>query len=497
MTDTLVRRVGEIAAAQPEREALIFRSETVTYGQLYSDVRRMGSALRVLGIKKGDRVLFSAVSKPISAEILLAVQYVGAIPILIDKNSTPENALAVYEDAGGSLFFTDMKFREKPKSVNILSLKKAAGMETEAISDYSAPAPEETAEVLFTTGTTGRPKGVMLSYRAVYSIIQHTLSGIGIRDDERILMPLPLHHSYSLRVLRAALYSGACVVLQNGLAFASEVEKNQREHGCTAITVVPVSMELLRTQMQEHFYEIMGRFRYIEVGAGSLTVEQRKRLVKKLPNTRIFNTWGSSETGGALFTDVNAAAADPLHVSAVGRPLPDVEVFVLDERGVPIQSDAEHTGRLALKGEMIMSGYWGQPSLTEAALRDGMLVTNDIVWQDADGYVHMLGRADDIINVGGEKVSPIEVENIAGEYEPVKECICIGVPDEKTGLGQIPILCLAAEASFTEAGIRTYLAGRMERCKIPVHYMLVEAVPRNRMQKPDRKAVRKLWDERK
>lgn len=500
MFDTLVNRIFELAAAQPDKLAVAFKKEQVSYSELAAKIRAIGQSLACMGIVRGDRILFTALSKPEMVAAYLGIQYCGGIAVFIDKNSTPENSAMVYEDAEAVLFLTDKPMKGFEEKLRIVSLKQLYNgtleeIRTQSLLEYTMPKEDDMAELLFTTGTTGKPKGVILTYKSVYHILSNTIEGIGMTPEERLLLPLPLNHSFALRVLRATLYLGATVILQNGFAFAKEVENNQTAFHCTAMAAVPASMEILRGQMQDQFIRVMERFRYIEIGAGSLTVEQRKRLTKQLPNTTIFNTWGSSETGGALFTNVTAVASDPKKVGAVGKPLSHVKVKVLDENGAEIKSDANHPGRMALKGDMQMAGYWHRDELNAETLKDGWLLTSDMVYVDEDGYVYMLGRADDIINVGGEKVSPIEVENIAGEYESVRECACIGVSDPQGVLGQVPVLFVAAkDASFTEAGIQSFLASRMERYKLPQHYVLLQELPRNRMGKLDRRALRALWE---
>ncbi len=494
--DTLIHRIGELAKAQPEKPAVAFRKEALTYQELYRKIQMIGTVLHEeFGVKKGDRVLFTAVSRPEMVAAWLGIQYCGAVAVFADKNSTAGNAAAIYEDSGSVLFLTDKPMKGYEDALRISSLKAIYAMDWSGdFLPYETPAPEDMAEMLFTTGTTGIPKGVVLSYRSVINILRNTITGIGIRTDECLLLPLPLNHSFALRVLRAVLYQGATVVLQNGFTFAKEIENNQKEWSCTALAAVPASMELLRGQMQHMFVPVMSRFRYIEIGAGSLTIEQRKRLTANLPNTMLYNTWGSSETGGALFLNVTEAARHPKHIYAVGKPLPNVQVRVLDETGKEMQSDAQHPGRMAIRGDMIMAGYWHREELNRQTLVDGWLLTSDMVYTDEDGYVYMLGRADDIINVGGEKVAPIEIENIAGEYPGIRECACIGVEDPDGVLGQIPVLFLvSADPVFSEKDMQKHLANHMERCRLPRKYILLDELPRNRMGKIDRRALRERY----
>ncbi|MDE6816796.1 MAG: acyl--CoA ligase, partial [Lachnospiraceae bacterium] len=420
--DTLVDRVLFLEKERPKQLAVAFKKEQVSYGELGKRMRLAAARLERLGICRGERVLFSALSKPEMVAVYLGIQYLGAVAVFVDKNAAPSQAAAIAKEAGASVFLTDKPMKElacrRFSLKEICALPESDREENTACPKavYRKPEPEELAELLFTSGTTGRPKGVMLSYRAVYHILKNTAVAMGIREDERILLPLPLNHSFALRVLRAALFQGAGVILQNGFTFAREIENNLDLYGCTALAVVPASVETIARQMQDRFPEIMGRFRYIEASAGSLSVEQRKRLTSQLPNTVIYNTWGSSESGGALFLNVTETVTDPVRRGALGKPLPGIEVRVLDENGNEMESDREHPGRMALRGPMQMSGYWGQEELTEQTLKDGWLLTGDLVYTDADGYVYMLGRIDDQINVGGEKVSPTEVENAACEY---------------------------------------------------------------------------------
>lgn len=499
MYDTLVNRILFLEKKQPDKLAVGFKKEKISYWELAERMRLVAARLNGLGIRKKDRVLFSAVSRPEMAEAYLGIQYLGAVAVFADKNAEAGQAALLYKEAEASLFLTDRPMKGYEEACRLYSLKKICGApesgEEEAGMGYVMPGEEELAELLFTTGTTGRPKGVMLSYKAVYHILNNTVRGIGIREDERLLLPLPLNHSFALRVLRAALYMGACVVLQNGFTFAKEIENNLDAYQCTALAVVPASLETITRQMQDRFAEIMGRFRYIEASAGSLSIEQRKRLTSQLPHTVIHNTWGSSESGGALFLNVTEAAADPVKVGALGKPLPGVEIKVLDENGNEIESDREHPGRMALKGKMQMSGYWRQEELTAETLKNGWLLTGDMVYMDADGYVYMLGRADDQINVGGEKVSPIEVENIASEYPYISECACIGVPDPEGILGSVPVLFVVAKNNhYSGEDLKSFLAGRMERYKLPSRYISVQKIPRNRMQKIDRRALAAMWE---
>lgn len=507
--DNLFNRLIDLATVCPDKKAVVFKGEYLTYRELCRRIASMAEQLAKEGVEQGDRVCFSAVSKPEMVAAYMAVQACGAVAVFLDKNGTPENMAAIYEEAGAKLLLTDKPMKEYAEKCRVLSLRELyrqmgewqqdggsdldAGLQKKKIS----PAEEDLAELLFTTGTTGKPKGVMLTYKAVYHILANTIEGIGIREDDILLLPLPLNHSFALRVLRAVLYRGATVVLQNGFTFAKEVENNVVNHGCNAMACVPASYEVMKSQMQDAFAGTLGGMRFIEFSAGSLSIQQRKEITALLPAVQIYNTWGSSESGGAIFCDVCEAVKSEERAGTLGKPLAGkVQIMITDSDGKEMESNESHPGRMALRGDMQMAGYWNNEELTAQTLRDGWLLTGDMAYLDADGYVFMLGRADDIINVGGEKVSPLEVENIAGQCEGVRECACIGVDDPDGIYGQIPVLFVAADSCYSEEELRKFIASKAERYKIPQKYVLIESIPRNRMQKVDRNRLKSLWEDR-
>lgn len=513
MTELLVNRIMELAARQPDKMAVAFKKESLTYRELVGKARGIADILLKNGISAGDKVCFSAVSKPEMPAVYLGIQLCGAVAVFLDKSSTPENMAAIYRESAGSLLLTDKPMKEYADACRILSLRQVyadADVFAAALSASDKAGPDRRwdnaavgrdenalAELLFTAGTTGKPKGVMLTHKAVYHILSNTIEGIGIREDEVLLLPLPLNHSFALRVLRAVLYQGATVVLQNGFTFAKEVENNINAYHCTALACVPASYEIMRSQMQDAFTSVCGRLRYMEFSAGSLSVRQRAEITKLLPDTLIYNTWGSSESGGAIFCNVTEAVKDPVRIASLGKPLEEkVRVKYLDAEGNPVKTDADHPGRMAIKGDMQMAGYYNRPELTAQTLVDGWLVTGDMAWEDEAGNIYMLGRADDLINVGGEKISPIEVENIAGQYEGIRECACIGVEDTEGVMGQIPVLFVVVRNGYSEEELLKFMAARIERYKLPQNIMPVESLPRNAMQKLDRKVLREIWENR-
>lgn len=495
---TIIADLEKYAQKLPDKPAVSDKKVQLTYKKLFEKVQTEAAILQEHGVGCSDKIAVLAVSRVDYVIAYLAVQYLGAVSVPIDKSLGLAAIEQICEQTQCKLFIGDEK--QKPDSILFVSLKNLTKQVlaedcVKTVSLARIEDPEQPSEMLFTSGTTGVPKGVLLSYRAIAASMENTSNGNGLKQEDTMLLPLPLGHSFGMRVLRACIHTGASIVLQNGFAFARDTQISIDTFFCTAMACVPASFGVMELQMKEQLPEILGKLRYIEFGAGSLSPQKKRELMANLPNTEIHNTWGSTETGGAIFLNL---ASNSDKYTSIGKPLESVTVSIYKEDGTQVIGyGPEEVGRMRLKGDLEMSGYWKRDSETAAALVDGWLVTNDLVYRDEDGFIYMLGRADDMINTGGEKVSPVEVENIASGYEQVKECACVGAPDPKGILGEIPVLFVVSKSGqFDENGMTKYLSERIERFKLPQAYVMLEELPRNRMQKLDRRELRTIWKEK-
>jgi len=328
--------------------------------------------------------------------------------------------------------------------------------------------PANCNEIVCTTGTTGMPKGAMHTAESIEAITLNTQHGVSMSADDVILLPLPLNHSVGMRVMRATLHIGATLVLQSGFAFPSVMIENVKRYQPTAFVCVPAALERLYLQLEDDFIPLFSGFRYIEVGAGSLTPDMKQRLAEQLPDTHIYNVWGSSETGGCLYQNIRQC---PDKRTSLGLPVKGVEVKL-------------HEGRLALRGAMNMIGYVGMPELTYQTLVDGWIITSDMARIDDEGFVYLLGRTDDMINTGGEKVSPVEVEQTAAAWPQFLEVACTGIPDDILGKAVAIFYVLReGEDVFNRRKFIRFMSERLEYYKVPTKFIQVEELPRNKMGK--------------
>ncbi len=492
---TILEAVMEHARQMPDKLAVCFKDECLTYAQLLERVETAAFLLHsTYEVRKKDFVMISALSKPGFVVFLLAAQYLGAAAVPVDKSAMGDTLCRLCSFVEPKVLITDTRLDSSSvRKVSFAGLyQKVCSFGEHGYVGYGHPDMTDVAEIIFTTGTTGEPKGAMLSYGALQKGAEYTRDGVHRTMDDIELIPLPLNHSFGLRVLRAMLYAGGTVVLQNGFMFLKETRRNIEKFGCTGIAVVPALVERLYHSLGMEFAHVFGVLDHMEISAGSLSEDMKQKLLQLIPAVHIFNVWGSSESGGVIFLDVTAHQK---HLGSLGIPAEGVEIKMVDSGGRMICADSpEHAGRMALRGKMLMSGYFKRDDLTAETLPDGYLYTNDLAYRSADGFIYMLGRADDIINTGGEKVAPMEVENAAGQHPSIAACACIGGEDKDGKSGLVPVLYVVpAAGEINGKEISAFLSSRLEQYKVPRYYVEVSELPRNTMQKVDRKRLGQMW----
>lgn len=379
MYKTIVEAVLAYAEKDSDKLAVCFKEERLTYGNLAEYISSAAFILQnTFHITNGDKVMVSALSKPEFVVAMLGIQFLGATVIPIDKSLPEKSIEKMYNFVQPDLFLTDSRVNQN--IVKRESLKKfyedlKSQIRTNKM-EYCLPPEDSIAEVIFTTGTTGEPKGAMLSYKNIFAGTINTRDGVGRNRDNVELIPLPLNHSFGLRVLRTLLYVGATAILQNGFMFIKETKTNLRSYECNGMCIVPASMEKLQKNLGEEFADIFGQLKYIEVGAGSLSVVSKQRTLELLKNTTLFNVWGSSETGGVIFLNVSKY---PEHIASLGQVAEGVEMEFCRLDGKFASGDTvENAGKMILKGDMNMQGYMNMPEATDKAIQKDIYIR--VIW---------------------------------------------------------------------------------------------------------------------
>lgn len=335
------------------------------------------------------------------------------------------------------------------------------------VQNYQLPA--EAADVLFTSGTTGTPKGVVLSHEALLTDADNLIAAHNYRNELTFIVTGPLNHFGNHSKVLPVVKSGGTLLLMPGMKSLEELfEAIDKAEGKVGLFLVPSSIRMILQFAPTRLAAFAQKIAFIETGAAPISQSDMQQLSQLLPDSRLFNTYASSETGVVCTYNFNDGCWLP---GCVGRAFPYTQVEVTD-------------GVVVCRGAGLMMGYLGQ---TLSIPHQEEVATCDLGFFDEAGRLHLTGRSNDAINVGGLKVYPAEVEEAALSLPEVSDCICVAAPHKV--MGQVPklLVVLAPQATFDKRAIAQALRQRMEAYKVPVQYEQVEQIARNKNGKLDRK----------
>jgi acyl-CoA synthetase (AMP-forming)/AMP-acid ligase II len=329
------------------------------------------------------------------------------------------------------------------------------------------------ADILYTTGTTGQSKGVMVSHRALIADAENLIAGQGFSHELVFVVNGPLNHIGSLSKIWPCIILGATILIIEGMkdlnAFFRALDYPAQK---MATFFVPATIRMILQFAPDKLASYADKLDFIESGAAPLPQADMLRLCELLPTTRLYNTYASTETGIIATYNYNDGRC---MANCLGRPMPHSRVLITPE------------GLIACQGDTLMSGYVGDPELTATVLRDDTIFTSDIGTLDEEGMLHLSGRASDVINVGGFKVSPIEVEEVAMSNPLVSDCICISASHPVTGRALKLLVVTPSGQTLDKRSLARYLADRLEPYKVPMLYEQVDTIARTYNGKLDRK----------
>ena len=440
----------------PDRHAIVFDDQRITFGELASRVNRLANGLADLGVGAGDRVAVMQVNCNEHIESYFATAKLDAIFVPINFRARAEELSFMLNDSGVKAIILGQRYQDMLRQVKpeLTTLEHQITLEAPAddfvyyddlIANSSDDERFPTADgedvtiVMFTAGTTGTPKGVMLSHNSFSSYILANVEPVDMEVAEKNILTVPLHHIAGVQAVMAAIYGGRTLVLQRQFDEEGWMKLVQDEQVNRAM-MVPTMLKRLMDQPSFGSYDLSS-LRVITYGAAPMPLEVIKKAIAEFPNTRFINAFGQTETASTITMlppDAHEIReGDPDYdaklkrLGSIGKPLPDVEVRIVDEDGndVPLGEN----GEIVARGERLMKGYWNREEATKETLRGGWLYTGDLGYWDDEGYIFLSGRAKDFLKRGGEMIAPEEVEQIIMSHPAVDEAAIIGVPDIEWG----------------------------------------------------------------
>jgi acyl-CoA synthetase (AMP-forming)/AMP-acid ligase II len=479
------RSLPALVAGAPEAEAIVAGSERLTYDAL---LRRAGSAaasLAARGIEKGDRVACLLGNRPEFAALMLACAHLGAVLVPLGTRLKAAELDFMLSDSGARLVVAEAAFAANLPPGTRPLLVEEGGLAHAAEPPPATPAGEdEVATILYTSGTTGRPKGATLTPLGIVHSAMNFRLCLGLDPSDRAILAVPATHVTGLvAVLWTMLGAGGCTILTQAFKAAEFLALASAERMSFTI-MVPAQYALCL--MQPDFARTdLSAWRVAAYGGAPMPEATIAALAERLPDLVLVNGYGATETTSP--TAIMPPGLGARRPDSVGRIVPGGVVRVVDEAGRDVAPGV--SGELWIAGPMVVPGYWGNPAATAAAFEDGFWKSGDVGALDADGFVRVFDRKKDMINRAGYKVYSAEVENVLSHHPAVAESAVVGRPDPV--LGERVHAFVHAKAPVTAEALRAFCAERLADYKVPETIELTpEPLPRNANGKLQKAALR-------
>jgi fatty-acyl-CoA synthase/feruloyl-CoA synthase len=447
-----------------------------SYAELDARVDAAAAELARRGLAKGDRLALLCGNDPGFIVTLYAAFRLGAIFVPVNPRSAPPEVEFILGDCGAKAFVFSPALAATAGQVRPGDVAFVETDELLAATGAGAAAEvaeSDDAEILYTSGTTGRPKGVLLDHHRVIWVGVGLSPAVGLREGDRMLHVAPFYHSAELNLfLTTGTTLGCTHVVPGAFEPAQTLELLERERIATFFGVPTMYQLLLREPSLAE--RDLSAWRIGMFGAAPMAPAVLERLVAALPSVELYNLCGLTEAGpGGIYLQPRDLLRKP---GAGGKAIPNTEARVVDDDGRDVAPG--HTGELILRGETVMKRYWERPEATAEALRDGWLYTGDVASIDDEGYITLVDRKKDMIITGGMNVYSIEVENALLAHPDVLDCAVVSAPHELYGESIVAVVEARPGAELTLEDIRAHCRPLLADYKAP-HRLVLAPIPRN------------------
>lgn len=444
MKERLEDYIYENSCLYPDKIAIVAQGKETTYRELYDLILKKAEELKADGWKAGDVYVLRSSQSLEYLVLYFALHSLDVIVCPLEKDISDERFEQINQEIS--------KFN--PSSVVCDSIP---------------------SDILYTTGTTGVSKGVLVSRKAILSNGENLIESQKFTKDIVFVITGPINHSGNWSKVFPTMMVGATLYILEGMkdlnAFFEALNYSDRR---TACFLVPASIRMLILFSKKQLNALQDKIEFVETGGAPISVADMIGLSNLLPKSRLYNTYASSETGMICTYNFN----DGIHKdSCCGNLMKHASFKIVD-------------GKIVCRNAGQMTCYINAPELTDSVLKDGFIYTNDLGSIDSEGMLRIEGREGDVINVGGLKVSPIEVENCAQELNEIEDCICIPKPHPVMGNVVRLLVVIKNGYTFDRRSIALHLASRLENYKVPQNIEVVEKINRTYNGKLDRKSYK-------
>lgn len=486
----LVERVSTISAQMPDAVAVTQNKASVTYRDLDLLKNKIANLLLSLGMQKGDRAAMLMANSADYIGIFYGIWTAGGVTVSLNTQAKARDIINWTSHSASKWLFIDSThpelatIRSTLKTDTKLILVSGSSAYEDCISWSQVCNADETAtlitlsendiaSIIYTSGTSGKPKGVTLSHGNLSSNVDSILAYLELDKDDSIVNVLPFYYSYGNSVLHTHISVGAKLVLENSLLYPHAVIEKIIEEGASGFSGVPSTFSLLLGRVKLEDYDL-SCLRYITQAGGPMSPTTTDKLRAVLPDAKIFIMYGQTEASARLtYLPHNQLETKR---GSVGIAIPGVEISIMDDSGQQVASG--DMGEICARGPNIMLGYWKDIEKTDSVLKNGWLHTGDLGHYDKEGYIYIDGRSSDMIKTGGNRISPKEVEEVIQEIPGVQEVAVIGVADKLLGESIMAFIVPDPNIELTTREIQLYCKQNLALYKVPKAIKLMDDLPK-------------------
>lgn len=505
--DTLHSALRSVAAHAPDRVSLACGEDSITYGELLEHSLSVAGGLVELGVGPGDRVAYLAHDSIYFYEILYACSLLGAVLVPVNWRLSAVETTFVLEDSKAEVLFLDelhgpgtgnsTTVPEHSISVQNSTFERWRNTRTPHQAHDSTLTRDDAIVQMYTSGTTGSPKGVVLGHRSFFAVRElldaANLDWIDWRPDDINLVALPSFHIGGLWWATQGLNAGVTTVVIPSFSAVAALEAI-RTRGVTNTCLVPAMMLIILSEPSCEAADFV-TLRKVVYG-GSPIGRALLTRAQSVFDCEFAQIYGLTETGNtALCLPPSEHGSSMTRIDAAGRPYPGVDVAVVDQDGSPVPDG--DIGEILIKSPARMIGYFDRAEATAETLIDGWIRTGDAGYSDSEGFIFIRDRVKDMIIVGGENVFPAEIEQALTEHEDIHDAAVIGIPDDRWGESVLAFVERRPSSTISTREVVKHLNKRIAAYKMPTGYEFVTAIPRNPAGKILRRSLReKYWADR-
>jgi long-chain acyl-CoA synthetase len=459
---------------------------------LRAQVRTLAGALVARGCRHGDRVGLYSDNSPFFAVAYLATIQAGLCSVPFPPGTDQKMFRAVVETSGMRVALIQQKYvryaGEWSPETGLDMLPEASVEEILAAGANDLPAVEfpatdaerDLAVLVFTSGSTGVPKAVMVTHRNIEANTRDIIEYLRLTGRDRVMAVLPLSYCFGASLLHTHLRVGGSIVLSGSFMFPEKVLDEMEARACTGFAGVPSTYQILlrKTSFSRRRFPAL---RWLQQAGGKLPAPVIRELAAAQPEAKLFVMYGQTE-GTARLSYLDPERL-PAKLGSIGRGLASTRLEVLKEDGTPVVPGSGEVGEIVASGPNITRGYWNSPEETARFFRDGRLYTGDLARVDADGFIYIVDRARDFIKSMGNRISPQEVEETIAMHPDVLHVAVAGVPDELFGEAVAAFIVPRARGCLSESLIKSFCNERLPNHKVPQQVYLMDRLPMNEFGK--------------